>query len=54
MLIKTIIVVKKKMETVTSLEELVKQKPLAKWEIWGEFLTFLNINSWTEKIYNNY
>lgn len=54
MLLTTITVVKEKMKTISSMDELIKQKPLLKWEPWGEYLTFLNIDRWTEVIYQNY
>ncbi|MFC2121918.1 MBL fold metallo-hydrolase, partial [Bacteroidota bacterium] len=54
MLLKTIEVVREKKKTINNLEELIKQKPLKKWSSWGEFLSFLNIDSWTNAIYRSY
>jgi len=54
MLLETIKVVRNEMKNTKDLEEIVKNKPLAKWTSWGEFLTFLNIDNWTKDIYNSY
>lgn len=54
MLQTTIEIVRKEMNAGKSVQEMKDAKILKKWESWGEFLTFLNTDTWIESIYESY
>jgi glyoxylase-like metal-dependent hydrolase (beta-lactamase superfamily II) len=54
MLKTTIAIVHKDMKAGKSLAQIQGAKVLKKWESWGEFLTFLNCDTWIEFIFTSY
>jgi len=54
MLQTTIGIVQNEMEAGKSLKQIQKALVLKKWDSWGEFLTFLNCDTWIEFIFTSY
>lgn len=54
MLQTTIGVVQREVEAGKSLEQIQKAQILKKWESWGDFLNFLNCDTWIESIFTSY
>ena len=54
MLRTTLAIVHEQMKKGKSLEQIKEAKVLRKWESWGEFLTFLNCETWIESIFTSY
>ncbi len=54
MLRTTIEIIKKQIKAGKSLEEILEAKVLKEWDSWGEYLTFLNPDSWAQAIYESY
>jgi len=54
MLLTTIDIVRKEMEKGKSEEETIQARVLERWESWGEFLEFLNVDYWIKAIYSSY
>ncbi|MBN1221968.1 MAG: MBL fold metallo-hydrolase [Candidatus Aminicenantes bacterium] len=54
MLLTTIEIVCKEMNEGKNLEQIQSEKVLKRWESWGEFLPFLNTDTWIESIYKSY
>jgi len=54
MLQTTIGIVQREMQAGRSLEQIQKAQVLKEWESWGEFLKFLNCDTWIESIFTSY
>jgi cyclase len=54
MLVTTIAIVRKEMNAGKTLGQIQGERVLQKWESWGEFLPFLNADTWIESIYKSF
>jgi cyclase len=54
MLLTTAGIVRSEMEKGNTIEDMKTSHVLEEWESWGEFLSFLNTDSWIESIYKSY
>jgi len=54
MLLTTIAIVRREMNEGKKPEQIIGEKVLKKWNSWGEFLPFLNVESRIESIYMSY
>lgn len=54
MLLATIEIVRKNMEAGKSVREMHREKVLKGYEIWNNFIPFLNTDYWIEAVYNSY